>query len=295
MNGKLTSMLNREAFWGYVFVLPIMLGFLVFMLYPVLASLYLSFTDSDGIRQPNFIGLENYIALLDDRIFKKTMINTLYYVIGTVPLGVFIALLIAIMLNSKIRFLNFYRAGIFLPVVTSMIAVATVWKWLYNTQYGLINGILGKMGLFQPDWLSSTTWAMPSIIIMSIWKGLGFNMVIFLAGLQGISPSLYEAAKIDGANAIQRFFHITIPLLRHTTLFVVVLAIIGSFQVFDQVYVMTAGGPANSTSVIVYYIYQNAFQFFKQGYASAIAYVLFALIFVVTLVQIKISQRKDVY
>jgi multiple sugar transport system permease protein len=272
-----------------------MAGFLVFTLVPVVSSLYLSFTKYDGILAPKFVGADNYVSLFHDQDFLSSLVHTVYYTLGTVPIGTFLSLLIAIVLNAKIRFKNIYRAAFFIPVVTSMVAVSQVWKWLYNSDYGLINGILAGLGLYQPQWLASAEWAMPSIIIMSIWKGLGFNMVIYLAGLQGISPSLYEAAKIDGANAWQRFMFISVPLLRHTTLFVVVMSLIGSFQVFDQVYIMTGGGPANATTVVVYWIYENAFQFFKQGYASAMAYVLFAIIFVITLFQMKLAQRKDVY
>ncbi|MBS4219056.1 sugar ABC transporter permease [Bacillus sp. FJAT-49711] len=290
----LRAITNKESFWGYVFITPIMIGFFLFMLYPLLASLSLSLTKSDGITPATFIGIKNYQMLITDERFINSLLVTLVYVVGTVPMGVALALLVALLLNQKIRFIHLYRTAYFIPYITSMVAVATVWKWLYNTDYGLINGFLSQLGLFEPPWLSKQGWAMLSIIIMSIWKGLGFNLVIFLAGLQNISPSMYEAAKIDGANAFQRFFYITIPLLRHTTLFVMVMAIIGSFQVFDQVFVMTNGGPANSTSVIVYYVYQNAFLFFKQGYASAMAYVLFAIIFVATWIQLKISNRKDV-
>ncbi|WP_204669871.1 carbohydrate ABC transporter permease [Gracilibacillus alcaliphilus] len=286
--------MGREAFWGYVFITPILIGFAVFMFYPLIASLYLSLTESDGINPSSFIGLENYTTLMADEEFLNSLKVTLIYVAGTVPLGAILALLVAVLLNQKIRFVNAYRTAFFIPVITSMVAVATVWKWLYNTDYGLINGMLAKMGLYEPPWLASEEWALLSIIIMSIWKGLGFNMVIYLAGLQNISVSLYEAAKIDGANGFQRLFHITIPLLRHTTLFVVIMSIINSFQVFDQVYIMTNGGPADSTSVIVFYIYQNAFLFFKQGYASAMAYILFIIIFIITFIQMKITNRKDV-
>lgn len=287
--------ISKEVFWGYVFVAPIMLGFIVFMVYPLIYSFYLSLTSSDGIMSPSFIGLENYSKLFKDQDFLKSLRVTLYFTVGTVPIGTVLALIVAVMLNAKIRFSTLYRSAFFLPVITSMVAVATVWKWLYNTDFGLINAFLAQVGVYQPPWLASQEWAMVSIIIMSIWKGIGFNMVIFLAGLQGISPSLYEAAKIDGANTLQRFSNITVPLLRHTTLFVIIMAIIGSFQVFDQVFIMTAGGPAKATTVVVYYIYQNAFQFFKQGYASAMAYILFAIIFLATMIQMKISQRKDVY
>jgi len=285
---------KKETLWAYAFIAPILLGFAVFMLYPLAASLVLSFTNSDGVTAAKFVGFDNYVTLMGDKDFIKSMLITAYYTLGTVPLGVGLALVVAVLLNSKVRFTTLYRSAFFLPVITSMVAVATVWKWLYNTEYGLINSFLASLGLYEPPWLASDKWALLAVILMSIWKGIGFNMVLFLAGLQGISPSLYEAAKIDGASGLRRFVHITIPLLRHTMLFVFIMAIISSFQVFDQVFIMTKGGPAKSTSVIIYYIYQNAFQFFKQGYASAMGYVLFVIIFVITMVQMRISQRKDV-
>ncbi|MBB3127826.1 multiple sugar transport system permease protein [Paenibacillus rhizosphaerae] len=287
-------MVRKETAWGYFFIAPMMIGFAVFMLYPFVYSFYLSLTSSDGIVAPKFIGFDNYAKLLKDTTFLRSLRVTLYFTLVTVPVGAALSLLAAMLLNIKMRFVTWYRTAFFLPVITSMVAIATVWKWLYNTDYGLINSIFAALGLYEPPWLASAKWALPSIMIMSIWKGIGFNMVIFLAGLQGISPSLYESAKIDGAGAFRRFTNITFPLLRHTTVFVVIMSIISSFQVFDQVYVMTQGGPAKSTSVVVYYIYQNAFQFFQQGYASAMAYVLFAIIFIVTLLQTRLAKNKDV-
>ncbi|XID93848.1 carbohydrate ABC transporter permease [Paenibacillaceae bacterium WGS1546] len=287
-------MARKEAAWGYFFIAPIMIGFLVFMLYPFAYSFYLSLTSSDGIVAPDFIGLNNYRNLLQDETFLRSLRVTVYFTLGTVPVGALLSLLAALLLNRKMRFTTLYRTAFFLPVITSTVAIATVWKWLYNTDYGLINSILGNLGWYQPPWLASERWALFSVIIMSVWKNIGFNMVIFLAGLQGISPSLYEAAKIDGAGAFKRFVYITVPMLRHTTVFVVIMAVIGSFQVFDQVFVMTDGGPAKSTTVVVYYIYQNAFKYFNQGYASAMAYVLFAIIFAVTLVQTRLARSKDV-
>lgn len=288
------SLFVKESFWGYVFVTPILIGFLIFTLIPVVISFYFSLTRYDGVTAPVFIGFQNYVKLFHDTKFLRSLGHTLYFTLGSVPIDAGLALLAAVFLNTNIRLKAIYRTAFFIPVVTSTVAVAEIWKWLYNVDYGLINGILAKLGLFQPPWLTSETWAMPSIMIMSIWKHLGFNMVIFLAGLQGISTSLYEAAKIDGASASKQFFYITLPLLRHTIMFVTVMSVIRAIQVFDQVYIMTAGGPADSTTTVVFWIYMNAFQFFKQGYASAMAYVLFALIFITTLVQMRISQRKDV-
>lgn len=282
---------SRESTWGYIFVLPLLIGFCIFMVYPLISSLYLSFTDSNGINTPNFVGIENYITLIHDKEFRDSLVHTLVYVIGTVPVGVFLSLVLANVLNSKIKGTNFFRTAYMIPYITSMVAVATVWKWLFNTEYGVINSVLGFLGAFEPPWLTKEGWAMFSLIIVGIWKNLGYNMILYIAGLQNISESIYEAAEIDGANAFQKFFNIKIPMLRNTTIFVTIMATIGSFQVFDLVYVMTDGGPANSTSVIVYYIYQNSFLFFKQGYASAIAYVLFIIILIITGIQFFLNNR----
>ncbi|WP_303753640.1 carbohydrate ABC transporter permease [Enterococcus sp. S86.2] len=282
---------SRESTWGYIFVLPLLIGFSVFMVYPLVSSLILSFTDSNGINLPNFVGLKNYVELLKDDRFKQSLFHTLIYVVGTVPVGVFLSLLLANVLNNKIKGKTFFRTAFMIPYITSMVAIATVWKWLFNTEYGVINNVLEFLNLYQPPWLTKEGWAMFSLIIVGIWKGLGYNMILYLAGLQNISESIYEAAEIDGANAIQKFFRIKIPLLRNTTIFVTIMSTIGSFQVFDLVYVMTNGGPANSTSVIVYYIYQNSFIFFKQGYASAAAYILFIIILIITAIQFGLNNR----
>jgi len=285
---------NSEAFWGYSFLLPIIIGFLVFTAFPVVMSMYYSLTRFDGITTPIFIGLENYRHILTDSVFLRSLWNTVYFTLGTVPLGTFIALVIAVMLNSNIKFMSIFRAAYFIPVIVSMVSVAMVWQWMYQPEFGLINAVLGRLGLPQPRWLASMELAMPSVIAMSIWRGLGFTIVIYLAGLSGISSSVYEAADIDGASTIQKFFHLTIPLLRHTTLFVLVIGMIGAFQAFDQIYIMTRGGPARATQVVVYMIYTHAFQYFRQGMASAMAYVLFIIIFIGSIIQMKISQSKDV-
>jgi len=285
---------DSESFWGYTFLLPIVIGFVVFTAFPVVMSIYYSMTRFDGIRTPTFIGLQNYQAILTDDIFLRSLWNTIYFTLGTVPLGTFLALIIAVMLNSKIKFMPLFRAAYFIPVIVSMVSVAMVWQWLYQPDFGLINTFLRAIGLPQPRWLADIHLAMPSVIIMSIWRGLGFTVVIYLAGLSGISPSVYEAADIDGANAVQKFFRLTVPLLRHTTLFILVIGMIGAFQAFDQIYIMTRGGPARATQVVVYMIYTHAFQYFRQGMASAMAYVLFIIIFICSIIQVKLSESKDV-
>ncbi len=284
-----------DYFWAAVFLVPNFLGFLVFILWPVIASFGLSFTSWDLLTPVKWIGLQNYQTLISDQVFWKVLWNTIYYTIGTVPVGIIISLCLAIALNQKIKGVKIFRAAYFLPVITSTVAVAVVWQWLYNPQFVLLNYLLSLVGVQGPSWLTSITWAMPAVIITSIWKGLGFNMLLFLAGLQGISETYYEAARIDGAGWWAQFKNITIPLLSPTTFFVVIMSIINSFQVFDQIYIMTEGGPARSTSVLVHYLYQNAFQYFKMGLASAIAYVLFFLVFAITLVQLKRSKNWVVY
>jgi multiple sugar transport system permease protein len=284
-----------DYFWAALFLLPNLLGFLVFILWPLIASFGLSFTSWDLLTPIKWIGLENYKTLISDQVFWKVLWNTIYFTVGTVPVGIILSLFLAIALNQKIKGIKIFRALYFLPVISSLVAVAVVWQWLYNPPFGLLNYLLSLVGIDGPNWLSSTTWAMPAVIITSIWRGLGFNMLLFLAGLQGIPETYYEAAKIDGANWWVLFKNIMIPLLSPTTFFVVVMSIINSFQVFDQIYVMTGGGPARSTSVLVHYLYQNAFQYFKMGYASAIGYVLFFLVFTVTLIQLMRSKNWVVY
>lgn len=287
------SLAASETFWGYTFLAPVILGFLVFTVAPVIMSFYYSLTNYDGILEPSFVGLKNYINLFTNAEFGTSLWNTLYFTIGTVPVGGFLSLLVAVLLNQKIKLVGLYRSAFFIPVIVSFVSVAMVWQWMYNQDYGLINSFLGSLGLYQPPWIASEQWAMPSVIIMSIWKGLGFNSVILLAGIQGISASLYEAADIDGASAIQKFTKITLPLVRPTMMFVLIISMINAFQAFDQIYIMTNGGPGSATQVVCYLIYMNAFQYFKQGYASAMAYVLFLIIFVASIIQLKISEKNN--
>ncbi len=292
---KLSKLKYSDTFWAFVLLLPNLLGFLVFTVFPVVASFVLSFSEWDLLSPMKFVGADNYVKLVSDETFWKVLWNTFYFTLGTVPVGIALALLLAVALNKKIRGVKLFRAMYFLPVISSTVAVAIVWQWMYNPHFGLLNYILSVFGIEGPLWLTSTTWAMPAVIITSIWKGLGFNMLLFLAGLQGIDAQFYEAAKIDGANSVRQFLHITIPLLSPTTFFVTVMCIISSFQVFDQIHVMTQGGPARSTSVLVHYLYQNAFQYFKMGYASAIAYILFIIVFVVTMLQFKRTKSWTLY
>jgi len=281
------SLRRAEGQWALFFLAPNLLGFLVFTAFPVLASLALSLTRWDLITPPVFVGVGNYALLLRDPLFWKVLFNTVYYTAGTVPLGIAVSLAFAVALNEPIRGRLGLRAVYFMPVVSSTVAVAMVWRWIYSPDFGLLNYLLSYLHLPVTPWLASTTWAMPAIIVMSIWKDMGYGIVIFLAGLQGIPQHLYDAAAVDGASRWQQFWGITLPLLSPTTFFVSVVYAINSFQVFGQIYMMTQGGPAHATSTMVYYIFQNAFQFFKMGYASALAWILFAVVFLFTLVQVR--------
>ena len=285
-------MRRRETAAAYGFLLPNLAGFVVFTFLPVLAALVISFTNWDLLTPPAWAGLGNYRQLVTDPLFRQVLRNTALYVLGTVPLQMALALAVAMALNQRIPGQLFFRTAYFMPVVASTVAVALVWRWIFNYDFGLLNSFLYMLGIQDPpNWLGSTRWALVSVIIMSVWQQVGYSMVLFLAGLQGVPQQLYEAAKIDGAGPWARFFFITLPMLSATTFFVLVIGVINSFQVFDQAFIMTQGGPANATNTIVYNIYQNAFQFFKMGYASAMAWVLFAIIFVVTLVQFRLQGR----
>lgn len=282
---------RQEERWAYLLILPQFIGLLCFILGPVLATLFLSFTSWDLISTPRWIGLANYTAQLQAPVFWQSWRNTLYFAIASVGGSMLLSLALALALNVKLRFVTIYRGVYFLPVVTSAVAVSIVWRWLYNPEFGLLNVLLNTVGLPSLPWLSSLRWAMPSVIIMSIWHSLGYNMVIFLAGLQGIGEQYYEAAQIDGANVWQRFLHITLPLLSPTTFFVLVTATIGAIQAFNQVYVMTNGGPANATRVILMHIYVLAFRLFNIGEASAVSWVLFIVLFALTLLNFGVARR----
>jgi len=282
----------QEWFWGYVFVLPVMVGFFLFMVYPMLTGISLSFTKWSGFGPREWVGFANYAKMFRDAHFIKAVWNTVYYTIGILLIGVPLALLLAMLLNQKfLKGRNLFRLIYYLPVVTMMAAVSMVWKWLLSPNYGLVNYFLGLVGLPKVNWLLDPHWAMPGLILMSIWKGTGFNAVIFLAGLQGIPKTFYEAAEIDGATAWHRFRYITLPLLSPTTFFVIITTMIHSAQIFQQAYILTEGGPREATTTIVYYIYKNAFEWFKMGYSCAQGVFLLLILIVATLVQWRIQKR----
>lgn len=277
---------NEQTKTALVALLPSFVLFGVFTIYPIFHSLYLSFFNVSLIStKRSFVGWNNYAALIKNPTFQKAVLNTITYTLGVVPVGILLSLVIAVLLNNKLRFQGLFRTAFFTPVITSMVAVAIVWSWLLEPNYGLINSFLSKLGIVGPGWLTDPKWALPSVILLSIWKNLGYNMVIFLAGLQDIPRDVYESADIDGATPLQKFGYITLPLLKAPMGFAAIMSVIKSMQVFGQIYVMTGGGPANSTMVMVYYLYQQAFEFYRLGYASAVAWVLFAVILVLTLIQ----------
>jgi ABC-type sugar transport system permease subunit len=289
----------REDLVGWAFAAPFVILFGIFMAFPILASFALSFT-SFGLRDlqnpigATFVGLRNYGDLLGDPLFWTSLVNTVYFVVVGVPVTLILGLLIANALNRGItRFRTAFRVGYYLPVITSIVAIAVVWRFLLNPDVGLINMLLDGIGIQGPAWLADPALAMPSIIAMAVWRNLGFAMIVFLAGLQAIPAVLYEAASIDGAGRWQAFRFVTIPMLRPTILFMVVITTIGYLQLFEEPFVMTAGGPLDKTLSVTMYMYQQGFTFFHQGYASAVAYVLFVIVAFVAFLQFKFL-RSDV-
>lgn len=271
--------------WPLVFILPCLLGLVVFTYVPVLMSFGLSFTYWNLLGTPRFVGLDNYIEVLNDPLFWKTVNNTFIFVAGITVLEAALALGAAMALTRAFRGVALFRTIFFLPVITPMVSVALVWGWLYDPRYGWLNMLVQGFGMQPIAWLYDPQWAMLAIILLRVWKNMGYTMVILLAGLQGIPTHLYESASLDGAGSWQRFRHVTLPMLSPTLFFVITVSIINSFQVFDSIYLLTQGGPQNSTQVLVYLLFNNAFQYYKIGPASAIAYILFLIILVITLVQ----------
>jgi len=291
----LARLRSRHILHAYLFIAPVILLFGLFRILPSVQTLLYSFFKVELIKDRlTFIGLDNFRDLLTDEIFQRATINTLKYVVAIVPISAILGLLLAVLFNAKFRFQEFFKAVYFSPMVTSTVAAAMVWWWMYNPQFGIFNVLLKLIGLPEQPWLMSSHTALTSIIIFSIWKTLGYNVIIYLAGLQAIPPQFYEAATIDGAGPVAQFFRITIPLLAPTTTFIAIYNSILAFQVFDQVFVLTGGGPANSTNVVVLDLYRQAFERYNFGYASAEAMVLFLFILGVTLVQYVYSKRYEV-
>ena len=293
--------LSRREMWaGLAFVSPSIVGLGVFLLYPILASLYYSFCDYSVFREARPIGTANYVDLASDKLFWKSLLNTLYFAAIFLPLSTVIAIALALLLNSGVRGMPVYRTIYFLPSLTPMIALAILWMWMLNGEYGVVNHFLNwtlrPLGLRAPDWLQSTTWAKPAIILMSLW-GVGRAMVIYLAGLQDVPQQLYEAAELDGASWIGKIRHVTLPLISPVIYFNVIIGLIYAFQVFALPYVITkgAGGPARSTTFYAMYLYNCAFRYLRMGYACAMAWILFVVILALTLAVHRISRGRVYY
>ena len=281
----------KNRWWVLLFLAPSAVPLLLFTVVPMVGSMWVSLHSWNLISPMQWLGLENYRGLLEDPTTRKVFRNTLLYCAGYLPLVYAGGLGLALLLNQRLRGRSMFRAAFFLPVVTSWVVVALVWKWLLNPTNGLVNTLLGAVGLPQPGWWTDPTWALPAVILSSAWKDLGFVMVIMLAGLQAIPRDVLEAAWADGANAWQRFWRITLPLLSPSTFFVVVISLINGFQVFDQVYVMTGGGPSGSSQVVVGQVYDLTFRYGRAGEASALSWLLFAVILAITAVQIRGQKR----
>jgi len=290
---------NRYTSAAYLFLTPAMTAIFVFFFLPVLAALLMSLTDFDiyslgDISRARFVGFANYLDLFHNPLFWKALRNTAYFVLVGVPLSILASMLAATAINSKLlRFKSFFRLSFFLPVVTTLVAVAVIWRYIYHTRFGLLNYLLGCAGMSPKDWLGDPRWALPALIIMAVWKGFGYNMIIFIAGLQNIPETLYEAARLDGANGWQEFRSITLPMLAQTTGFITITTLIGYCQFFAEPYVMTDGGPLNSTLSIVLMMYKEGFKFWRMGYSAAIAFILFGIILIITLIQLRVQKRHE--
>jgi multiple sugar transport system permease protein len=278
----------------FLFLLPSVVGLIVFSFIPIISSLGLSFFKYDILKPAKdmvFVGADHYKTLLSSGELRAVLSHTLYYMVLYIPSIIVVSLLLANFLNRDFKGVTIYKVLFYLPVLTSWVAGALIWKWILNGNYGLLNQFLGFFGIEGPSWLTNRVWAMPGIVIASIWKDCGHFSLIFLAALKGVNKNYYEAAEIDGATKWKKFYKITLPLISPTIFLVIILNIIGGFQVFESVFIMTAGGPGNATTVIVERIYRNAFKFYKMGYASAYSWVLFIIIFVVTYIQFKFEKR----
>jgi len=284
---------RSDFFWAYLMIAPTMIGLLIFYLWPIIQTFYFSFTEWGAFGQYEWTGLDNYKRMLEDSNLLQSFKNTGIYIIFTVPIGVFLSILLAVLLNQKIKGKSVYRTLYFLPVITMPAAIAMVWKWLYNSDYGLLNYFLSLFGIKGPQWVSDPKIALYSIIVVAVWSGIGYNMVIFLSGLQGIPKTYYEAAEMDGAGPIKVFFKITLPLLSPVIFFVTIMSLIGAFQVFDLIFMMIGKSSTalENTESIVYLFYQHAFVLNDKGYAAAIAVLLLVVILIITAIQMVLQKK----
>ncbi|CAM3590521.1 sugar ABC transporter permease [Aeromicrobium ponti] len=284
---------RSDYFWAYLMIAPTMLGLFIFYLWPIVQNFYFSFTEWGAFGQYEWTGLDNYKRLLEDATLVQAFKNTIIYIILTVPIGIYLSIIVAVLLNQNIKGKSIYRTLFFLPVITMPAAIAMVWKWLYNADYGMLNYLLSLVGIKGPQWVSDPNIALYSIIAVAIWSGIGYNMVIFLSGLQGIPKMYYEAAEIDGAGPVTVFFKITLPLLSPVIFFVTIMSLIGAFQVFDLIFMMIGKSSTalESTQSIVYLFYQHAFVLNDKGYAAAIAVLLLAVILIITSIQMVLQKK----
>lgn len=288
----LASLKSKEMWMGYLFILPIVAGYIIFLFGPIVYAFVMSFTNWSLFGNTAYIGLDNYIyAMRDDPVFWDTVVNTVYFSAGLVPLNIVLSLLLAILLKRKIWGIGLFRTAIFTPVVVSLVVWGIVWKFIFSTDGGLVNLLIRTFGGTEIAWLFSETWTMPTVIVVSALKGVGMNMVIFLAALHDVPKDYYEASKIDGASRWETFKSITLPMITPAVFMVTIITVIGSLKVFGQIYVMTGGGPGTSTYVMVFYIFKQAFRSYEFGYASALAFILFSIILVLTLIQWKLRKR----
>ena len=295
MNTKGSKKARKDFFTGMGFILPSLLGLLIFTFIPVVISLCLSFTSwnfMEGIEGINFNGLANYIRLFSDEWFLNSYKNNIIFTAVTVPVLIALGLVMATIINKYIYGGGVVRTMIFIPYIASVVAVCTVWMVLLQPSYGPVNEFFRSIGIANPPgWLADFKWSLPSIMIIYVWQQVGYYSIVFLAGLKGLPEDVYEAAKVDGASSIRQFFSLTVPLISPTTFFLTIMGIIGSFKVFDQISVLTQGGPGSSSSVMAYYVYRTAFDYFEMGYANTLAWALFVLVFIVTLVQWKMQAK----
>lgn len=287
---KTKKRFGRQNVMGRIFTLPPVVLFLVFICIPIVMAVVISFTNYDIINTPKFVGLANYKKMFRDEFFWIALKNTCVYTLLYVPAGLLLSLGAALFLNQNKKFAGVFRTLFYLPVLSSTVATATLWFWILNPQLGLLNGVLKLFGVTGPAWLYDSRWAMIAVVMMSLWAGFGSNMMIFLSGLKGVPVALYEAAKVEGAGRLQMFCKITWPSISKTTFLVSTMLIIASFQVFDQAFVLTRGGPGNATITLVYYIYNNGFNNLKMGYASSISIILFLIILVFSVINTKLNK-----
>ena len=292
----MTKLFNKKNLTIFAFTSPWVIGFLSFGIYPIIISFYYSLCQYDVLREPMFIGLENYRTILyEDAYFWKTIWNTLYYTIFRVPINIFLSLLIAILLNRTLKAAGLIRATFFLPSLISGVALSVIWIWIFNPQIGLLNTILAFFGLKGPLWLQDENWSKLSLVIMSTWSIGGGRMLVFLAALQNVNPNLYEALKLDGGNDLQCFWHITLPLISPVIFLWSVIEVIASMQIFTEAFIMTKGGPLESTLFYNLYLYNQAFENFNMGYASALAWILLVITLIITLAQFRLSKKYVYY